>query len=248
MSLMKKVFSLYLLFSCIFMTGVPASDSEELVIKAYKIARLDKRGISEFVVTDALADFDDLNKITNLDVKSEIILDKHINTYLGNAGSKLDEGAFSEQIVFSVRVAGAGSSEYFETEPTLLGGTSEKLVSGKYKVTMTFSPFYSGADLSDIKASYQLGNVTGIFEETSSPDNGEESILISETSPDYVYVDGSENKDLSFTWSVDTERNSVSQWTIRAAVAMTIDSKSYEDCDEYGTHAAQVIVELGVEL
>ena len=115
MSLMKKVFSLYLLFSCIFMTGVPASDSEELVIKAYKIARPDKRGISEFVVTDALADFDDLNKITKSDVKSEIILDKHINTYLGNAASKLDEGAFSEQIVFSVRVVGAGSSAYMYT-------------------------------------------------------------------------------------------------------------------------------------
>ena len=242
MKLKQKVISLSILFTCTFMTGVFAADSQELVIKAYKIARSDQQGITEFVVTDALADFDNLDKIS--DTRNEIILDRHINTYLGNGSTRLDEGAFSEQIVFSVRVAGAGSSEYFETEPTWWGGTSEKLVSDKYKVTMTFSPFYYGADLSYIKASYQLGNVTGIFEETSSPDNGEESILISETSPDYVYVDGSENKDLSFTWSVDTERNSVSHWTVRAAVAMAIDEGSYNNCKQYGKHSATVTVTL----
>lgn len=242
MKLKQKVISLSILFTCMFMTGVSAADSQELVIKAYKIARSDQQGITEFVVTDALADFDNLDKIS--DTRNEIILDRHINTYLGNGSTRLDEGAFSEQIVFSVRVAGAGSSEYFETEPTWWGGTSEKLVSDKYKVTMTFSPFYYGADLSYIKASYQLGNVTGIFEETSSPDNGEESILISETSPDYVYVDGSENKDLSFTWSVDTERNSVSHWTVRAAVAMAIDEGSYNNCKQYGKHSATVTVTL----
>lgn len=242
MKLKQKVISLSILFACTFMTGVFAADSQELVIKAYKIARSDQQGITEFVVTDALADFDNLDKIS--DTRNEIILDRHINTYLGNGSTRLDEGAFSEQIVFSVRVAGAGSSKYFETESTWWGGTSEKLVSDKYKVTMTFSPFYYGADLSYIKASYQLGNVTGIFEETSSPDNGEESILISETSPDYVYVDGSENKDLSFTWSVDTGRNSVSHWTVRAAVAMAIDEGSYNNCKQYGKHSATVTVTL----
>lgn len=232
MKLKQKVISLSILFACTFMTGVFAADSQELVIKAYKIARSDQQGITEFVVTDALADFDDLDKIS--DTRNEIILDRHIGTYLGRI-ERLDDKAFSEQIVFSVRVAGAGSSEYF---------ASEEIVSEKYKVTMTFSPFYYGADLSYIKASYQLGNVTGIFEETSSPDNGEESILISETSPDYVYVDGSENKDLSFTWSVDTERNSLSQWTVRAAVSMTIGEDSYNNCTQYGKHSATVTVKL----
>lgn len=254
MSLMKKVFSLYLLFSCIFMTGVPASDSEELVIKAYKIARLDERGISEFVVTDALADFDDLNKITNSDVDTGIILDEHINTYLGNGSTRLDEGAFSEQIVFSVRVAGAGSSEYFETEPTWWGGTSEKLVSEKYKVTMTFFPFYYGADLSDIKASYQLGNITGIFEKNSSHTSGNERIKTPDNKEpedsiginDFVYVNGKESQDLWFEWEVETTADSSSTWIVRAAVAMTVDSTSYEKCTEYGRHSAQVIVKLEV--
>lgn len=244
MSLIRKVFSLYLLFSCIFMTGVPASDSEELVIKAYKIARLDKRGISEFVVTDALADFDDLDKIS--DTRNEIILDRHINTYLGNAASKLDEGAFSEQIVFSVRVVGAGSSAY--------DSSSSGSGTDKYKVSMTFSPFKHGEEVSAIKASYQLGNITGIFEKNSShtsgndriktPDNKEpaDSIEIN----DFVYVNGGQSQDLWFEWEVETTADSPSTWIVRAAVAMTVDSMSYENCTEYGRHSAQVIVKLEV--
>lgn len=247
MSLMKKVFSLYLLFSCIFMTGIPASDSEELVIKAYKIARLDERGISEFVVTDALADFDDLNKITNSDVNTEIILDKHINTYLGNGSTRLDEGAFSEQIVFSVRVVGAGSSAYYN----LSSGSG----TDKYKVTMTFYPFKDEEETSAIKASYQLGNITGIFEKNSSHTSGNERIKTPDNKEpddsiginDFVYVDGEHSQDLWFEWEVETTAaDSTSTWIVRAAVAMTIDSTSYEKCTVYGRHSAQVIVKLEV--
>lgn len=244
MSLMKKVFSLYLLFSCIFMTGVPASDSEELVIKAYKILRPDKRGISEFVVTDALADFDDLNKITS--TGAEIILDEHINTYLGNGSTRLDEGAFSEQIVFSVRVVGAGSSAY--------DSSSSGSGTDKYKVTMTFYPFKDEEETSAIKASYQLGNITGIFEKNSSHTSGNERIKTPDNKEpedsiginDFVYVNGKESQDLWFEWEVETTADSSSTWIVRAAVAMTVDSTSYEKCTEYGRHSAQVIVKLEV--
>ena len=246
MSLMKKVFSLYLLFSCIFMTGVPASDSEELVIKAYKILRPDKRGISEFVVTDALADFDNLNKINSGDNDSKIILDKHINTYLGNGSTRLDEGAFSEQIVFSVRVVGAGSSAY--------DSSSSGSGTDKYKVSMTFFPFKHGEEASAIKASYQLGNITGIFENNSSHTSGNERIKTPDNKEpadsiginDFVYVNEGQSQDLWFEWEVETTADSSSTWIVRAAVAMTVDSMSYEKCTEYGMHSAQVEVKLEV--
>ena len=238
MKLKQKVISLSILFACMFMTGVSAADSQELVIKAYKIARSNQQGITEFVVTDALADFDNLDKIS--DTRNEIILDRHIGTYLGRI-EKLDDKAFSEQIVFSVRIAGAGSSSYYEQEPSQGSGTNGRLVSEWYRVTMTFDAFKYGDDKqeSDIKSSYTLGNITGIFEANSSSTHGSETITMTEET-DYVDNSGS----LSFKWQVTTDSGSLSQWTVRAAVAMTIGEDSYNNCTQYGKHSATVTVKL----
>ena len=230
MKLKQKVISLSILFACMFMTGVSAADSQELVIKAYKIARSDQQGITEFVVTDALADFDDLDKIS--DTRNEIILDRHIGTYLGRI-ERLDDKAFSEQIVFSVRIAGAGTSSY--------NGPLEQDDTDRYQVTMTFSPFIYGdnGETSTLDACYQLGNITGIFEANSSSTHGSETITAT-TGTDYVYNSGS----LSFNWQVTTDSGSLSQWTVRAAVAMTIGEDSYNNCTQYGKHSATVTVKL----
>ena len=56
---MKNVFrliSFVVIIGYIAVANLLASDSAELAIKAYKIARIDEQGISEFAVTDALAD------------------------------------------------------------------------------------------------------------------------------------------------------------------------------------------------
>lgn len=231
MKLKQKVISLSILFTCMFMTGVSAADSQELVIKAYKIARSNQKGITEFVVTDALADFDDLDKIS--DTRNEIILDRHIGTYLGRI-EKLDDKAFSEHIVFSVRIAGAGTSSYNGTSPFEEDDTDQ------YQVTMTFSPFvYGDNGESTLVACYQLGNITGIFEANSSSTHGSETITMTEGT-DYVYNSGS----LSFNWQVTTDSGSLSQWTVRAAVAMTIGEDSYNNCTQYGKHSATVTVKL----
>lgn len=232
MKLKQKIISLSILVAAMFMTGVFAADSQELVIKAYKIARSEQKGITEFVVTDALADFDDLDKIS--DTRNEIILDRHIGTYLGRI-ERLDDKAFSEQIVFSVRIAGAGTSSYNGTSPLEEDDTDQ------YKVTMTFSPFVYGdnGETSTLDACYQLGNITGIFEANSSSTHGSETIT---ATPGTDYVDNSGS--LSFNWQVTTDSGSLSQWTVRAAVAMTIGEDSYNNCTQYGKHSAIVTVKL----
>lgn len=231
---MKNVFrliSFVVIIGYIAVANLLASDSAELAIKAYKIARIDEQGISEFAVTDALADNNSLNRVKNV-----IIVDEQIDSYLGNAKTELDDEAFSEQILFSVRVAGTGTSHYSDGKDS-------------YKVTMTFNPFdfegAEGAADSDIWASYQLGNVTGVFEDTDSPDNGSEKIVIAENSRNFVSVEG-KSDDLSFSWSVNGESVSVSRWTLRAAVAMTIDAERYDKCNQYGKHSADVTVKLEV--
>lgn len=215
------------------LASLNAADTQELVIKAYKIVRSDQKGITEFVVTDALADFDDLNRIP--DVKNEIILDRRIGTYLGKMG-QLDDKAFSEQIVFSVRIAGAGTSSYNNGTPYWFLDDTDS-----YRVTMEFSPFKYGTDgePSTIQACYQLGNITGIFEANSSSTHGSETIT---TTPGTDYVNNSGS--LSFNWKVTTDSGSLSQWTVRAAVAMTIGEDSYNTCTQYGKHSATVTVKL----
>lgn len=233
---MKNVFrliSFVVIIGYIAVANLLASDSAELAIKAYKIARIDEQGISEFAVTDALADNNSLNR-----VKDEIIVDEQIDSYLGNAKTELDDEAFSEQILFSVRVAGTRTRRY--------SGATDS-----YKVTMTFNPFYfkgaEGAEDSEIWASYQLGNVTGVFEDTDSSVNGNEKIKINETGGvNFILVEET-SKALSFSWSVEGEPDPVSWWTLRAAVAMTIDAVSYDSCEQYGRHSAYVTVKLEKE-
>lgn len=241
MKLKQKVISLSILFACMFMTGVSAADSQELVIKAYKIARNNQQGITEFVVTDALADFTDLNRITE---GERLVVDGQISKFLGTAGDTLDKEAFSEQIVFSVRVAGSGA--------------------GNYTVTMEFSPFdYEKTPKkndSQIGVSYQLGNITSIFEETSTGTITEQNTegdtststlwesTITKPVLDKVKPD-SASQSLSFTWSVSKENDHAEDlpaWTTRAAVAMTIDEDSYRECSQFGEHASTVTVELKV--
>lgn len=233
---MKNVFrliSFVVIIGYIAVANLLASDSAELAIKAYKIARIDEQGISEFAVTDALADNSSLNRVND-----KIIVDEQIDSYLGNAETELDDEAFSEQILFSVRVAGTGTSYYSDWKKS-------------YKVTMTFSQFdFEGwpdtlAD-SDIWASYQLGNVTGVFEATDSPVNGNEKIVINENGVKHFIRVEEKSEDLSFSWSVEGTHGSVSRWTLRAAVAMTIDAESYDSCKQYGTHSADVTVKLEV--
>lgn len=233
---MKNVFrliSFVVIIGYIAVANLLASDSAELAIKAYKIARIDEQGISEFAVTDALADNNSLNRVND-----EIIVDEQIDSYLGNAKTELDDEAFSEQILFSIRVAGTGTSYYSDGKDS-------------YMVTMTFKPFYfegaEGAENSEIWASYQLGNVTGVFEDTDSPDNGSEKIVIAENSRNFVSVEGKSAGDLSFSWSVEGASDSMSLWTLRAAVAMTINAVSYDSCNQYGRHSAYVTVKLEKE-
>lgn len=234
---MKNVFrliSFVVIIGYIAVANLLASDSAELAIKAYKIARIDEQGISEFAVTDALADNNSLNRVND-----EIIVDDQIESYLGNAATELDDEAFSEQILFSIRVAGTGTSHYSDGKDS-------------YKVTMTFNPFdfegAEGAADSDIWASYQLGNVTGVFEDTDSSANGNEKIEIDEPGENFICVE-KESKELSFSWSVKgTPAGSFSWWTLRAAVAMTIDAESYDKCNQYGRHSADVTVKLEVVL
>ena len=232
---MKNVFrliSFLVIIGYIAVANLLASDSAELAIKAYKIARIDKQGISEFAVTDALADNNSLNR-----VKDKIIVDDQIESYLGNAATELDDEAFSEQILFSIRVAGTGTSHYSDGKDS-------------YKVTMTFNPFdfegAEGAADSDIWASYQLGNVTGVFEDTDSPVNGSEKIVINENGVNHFIRVKEKSQELSFNWSVEGTAGSVSRWTLRAAVAMTVNAESYDLCNQYGRHSADVTVKLEV--
>ena len=233
---MKNVFrliSFVVIIGYIAVANLLASDSAELAIKAYKIARIDEQGISEFAVTDALADNNSLNRVND-----EIIVDEQIDSYLGYARTKLDDEAFSEQILFSIRVAG--------TRTGLYSGANDS-----YKVTMTFSRFdFEGspdADDSGIWASYQLGNVTGVFEKTDSSANGNEKIEINETGGVNFILVKEKSEELSFSWSVKgTPAGSFSWWTLRAAVAMTIDAESYDLCNQYGRHSADVTVKLEV--
>lgn len=234
---MKNIFrliSFIVIIGYCAVTNLFAFDSAELAIKAYKIARIDKQGISEFAVTDALADNSSLNRVDD-----EIIVDDQIESYLGNAATELDDEAFSEQILFSIRVAGTGTSHYSDWK-------------NSYKVTMTFNPFdFEGAEGvadSGIWASYQLGNVTGVFEDTDSPVNGSESIVIDENGVNHFVTvkDNISEALLSFSWSVKGDQNSLSLWTLRAAVAMTIDAVSYDSCKQYGRHSAYVAVKLEV--
>ena len=233
---MKNVFrliSFVVIIGYIAVANLLASDSAELAIKAYKIARIDKQGISEFAVTDALADNNSLNR-----VKDKIIVDEQIDSYLGNAKTELDDEAFSEQILFSVRVAGTRTRLYSSANDS-------------YKVTMTFSRFdfegAEGAADSDIWASYQLGNVTGVFEKTDSSANGNEKIEINETGGVNFILVKEKSEELSFSWSVKgTPAGSFSWWTLRAAVAMTIDAERYDKCNQYGRHSADVTVKLEV--
>lgn len=244
MKLKQKVISLSILFTCMFMTGVSAADSQELVIKAYKIARSKQQGITEFVVTDALADFTNLNRITK---GERLVVDGQISKFLGTAGDTLDKEAFSEQIVFSVRVAGSGA--------------------GNYTVTMKFSPFdYEKTDAdndSTIGVSYQLGNVTSIFEETST-NVIKEQLTTGSTETRKTWstttvlpaslvakpvLNSSYPAEMGFSWRVSPEGGSSTKtpnWTTRAAVAMTIDEDSYRECSQFGEHASTVTVELKV--
>lgn len=233
---MKNIFrliSFIVIIGYCAVTNLFAFDSAELAIKAYKIARIDEQGISEFAVTDALADNSSLNR-----VDAEVIVDDQIESYLGNAATELDDEAFSEQILFSIRVAGTGTSHYSDGKDS-------------YKVTMTFNPFYfegaEGVADSGIWASYQLGNVTGVFEATDSPVYGSEKIVIDENVVNhFVAVKDDISRDLSFSWSVEGEQSSRSWWTLRAAVAMTVDAESYDSCEQYGKHSAGVTVKLEV--
>lgn len=244
MKLKQKVISLSILFTCTFMTGVFAADSQELVIKAYKIARSDQQGITEFVVTDALADFTNLNRITK---GERLVVDGQISKFLGTAGDTLDKEAFSEQIVFSVRVAGSGA--------------------GNYTVTMEFSPFdYEKTPKendSQIGVSYQLGNISSIFEKTSTgsiPQTDSSgnpttemawvsTITSPSSSTSTVVKPDSNSVSFSFTWDVSEKvspSGELPAWTTRAAVAMTIDEDSYRECSQFGEHASTVTVELKV--
>ena len=49
------------------------------------------------------------------------------------------------------------------------------------------------------------------------------------------------------SWSVEGASDSMSLWTLRAAVAMTINAVSYDSCNQYGRHSAYVTVKLEKE-
>lgn len=227
----------------LILTNLFAAYKQELVIKAYKIDRTGDSAITEFVVTDALADFADLNRITN---GESLSIDGKIDTFLGDAAVGLDSDAFAQQIVFSVRVAGRGE--------------------GSYSISMKFHPFdYEETDTandSTIKVSYQLGNVTSIFEETSTNVIKEDlttgstetrktwstttvlpASLIAKPVPN-----SSDPAEMVFSWRVREDESSTKtpNWTTRAAVAMTIDEDSYRKCSQFGEHASTVTVELKV--
>lgn len=226
----------------LILTNLFAANKQEVVIKAYKIDRTGDSAITEFVVTDALADFTDLNRITN---DEKLSIDGKIDTFLGDAAVGLDSDAFAQQIVFSVRVAGRGE--------------------GSYSISMKFYPFdYVGTDTnydSTIEVSYQLGNVTSIFEETSTnvikeqlTTGSTETRKTWSTTTDLPtslvakpVPNSSDPAEMVFSWSVRPEDESSTKapnWTTRAAVAMTIDEDSYRECSQFGEHASTVTVEL----
>lgn len=246
---MKKlvVFILILMTSSLLFSVT--KDEANLAVKAYKMSAGTTEGIYEFEVTDALADFNDLNRLPASG--HSIIVDSHIDKFLGQTGSfAIDDVTFSERILFSIRVAGRSDT-----------GTSG---SDSYKVSFSFDPFKhriseTSSGASPLIASYQLGNVTGVFAESSAPTStsGNTEITITgititdaqtgANGPKYVRVDDTTGK-FDFSWAIaktnDSSSTETLDWTVRAAVAMTLDRDSYEGCTQYGEHFAPVTVTL----
>ena len=130
---MKNVFrliSFVVIIGYIAVANLLASDSAELAIKAYKIARIDEQGISEFAVTDALADNNSLNRVND-----EIIVDDQIlSTIATRVASNIREleGVFNKLVAFSTLANGPITIEMAEKAINDISAQKEKVISADY--------------------------------------------------------------------------------------------------------------------
>lgn len=217
---MRKLLSFVLLF--FVSISLFAADGEpNLIIKAYKIDRTGDTAITEFVVTDALTSSDMLERVEN---GRPLVLDDFLERFfgtIGDAAPTLSSEAFSEHILYSIRVAGKGN--------------------GNYTVTSTFHPFLNESKQnSGIKIACEVGNVNCIFEGVGTSEKGGAKIESDIDHPKSV-IDSQEGSCV-FSWDViDATGNDY--WTVRSAVAFTIDESSY-DTASYGKHTAEITVKL----
>lgn len=215
---MRRLIAIFMIIS-IFLFDV--SSVEELshtdfTIHAYKIDRTKK---IEFVITDALASFDNLNRVKEND---KLLLDDYIPNYLGDPSEA--PSSFAEMIIFSYRVAGAAG--------------------GQYTVNLKFWPFKNDNN-GVITAGYTLGNVNYIFESSSTDttnnggriDEGNAEVRSVEVDSDNLSSPGV----LSDTWTINNPKSE--PWVVRGAVALVLDSEEYTSA-AYGSYSAQVIAEL----
>ena len=213
---MRRVLLIFIMISLLSRVFAEELDKTDFTIHAYKI---DRTGGVEFVVTDALASFDSLNRITN---DERLILDDYITNYLGDPAEA--PSAFSEMIIFSYRAAGTGS--------------------GTYEVNITLNPFVNSATNEVLTAGYTLGNVNYIFESSSTNTNnsgGTISNIVRTDKP--VVVPGSSTSVLYDQWNVND--TSSDPWIVRGAVALVLDSEGYSKMS-YGSYEAEVTVMLQI--
>lgn len=212
---MRRVFVIFIMISLLFRVFAEELDKTDFTIHAYKI---DRTGGIEFVVTDALASFDSLNRITN---DERLILDDYITNYLGDPDEA--PSVFSEMIIFSYRAAGTGS--------------------GTYNVNITLMPFNNAAADEVLTAGYTLGNVNYIFESSSTNKNDRGGTIRNEQRDDNAVVPDTAgaNGVLYDQWSVND--TSGDPWIVRGAVALVLDSEEYSKIS-YGSYEAKVTVKL----
>lgn len=186
------------------------AETETLIIKAFKVNSSNTS--PEFVITDSLPS--SLDVIKNGD---EIDVTDYLEYYLGDVK---EISNFSEQIIFSYRVAGAQL--------------------GAYEISFDISNFTNNSNR-QINAGFQLGNINYIFSDSAMSVDETESFEIKEKShTSEVVTTESGSAYLNTSWEISPisgagATSSPSQWIARGAVAMTISNSDYSDApmDEY---------------
>ena len=188
------------------------AETETLIIKAFKVNSSNTS--PEFVITDSLPS--SLDVIKNGD---EIDVTDYLEYYLGDDIKKISN--FSEQIIFSYRVAGAQL--------------------GAYEISFDISNFTNNSNR-QINAGFQLGNINYIFSDSAMSVDETESFEIKENSHTSGVVTTTESGSayLNTSWEISPisgagATSSPSQWIARGAVAMTISNSDYGEApmDEY---------------
>lgn len=242
----KKLISilLLLLIPLFFISAVDGDQTEDgnleqeakLTIKGYKIGVEDYANV---IITDAITE-----SLSVIGDEGELDVTNHVQELLGTISSSdtssntaNSDNFYSEQVVFSYRVAGN--------------------TPGNYSIELVFSDLvHEKIENSTIKAEYDLGNLSYSFADIASSQYTENGITYTIAAPSdtttkniKTAVPSEGKKQIISYWNVsatDTSLGTVPVWIHRGAVAMTIstDYSSSGGTLPVGTYRATVEVTL----